>query len=268
MAERIFLSYAQQDRAIADRVQEHLRDYGIISALDAVIVDPRKGIEAGDSIRAAIRRQMVTANKVVMIISPNSAGSLWVNYEAGMASALGKPVYVIARPGMEDSELLQAFEGVDSVVIDTLRGDPAMTGAQERFKKPPRRGRGFQTWEESKWNGPGHKAVEREAGTKWKGKRGRIDLRLVDREEGHSVLVEIKASYWDRMAPHRVRPNALRHARQLWRLVDAELEGGPVLPAIVYPVEPETPGRKEEIEAILHERSIQVVWRELDLDAL
>lgn len=143
-----------------------------------------------------------------------------------------------------------------------------MTGTHEGFKKSVRRGRRFQTWEESKWNGPGHEALEAAVHTEWKGRRGRIDLRLVDREEGHSVLVEIKASDWDRMAPHRVQPNALRHARQLWRYINAELEGGPVLPAIIYPVEPETPGRKAEIEAILNERYIQVVWRELDLDAL
>jgi hypothetical protein len=54
----------------------------------------------------------------------------------------------------------------------------------------------------------------------------------------------------------------------LWRYIHGEGEDRPVLPAIVYPVEPQTPGRKEEIEAILHERYIQVVWRELDLDAL
>jgi len=143
-----------------------------------------------------------------------------------------------------------------------------VTGGHESFGKRVRRGRRFQTWERSKWSGLAHEAVETEAQTGWKGKRGRIDLRLVDEEEGHSVVVEMKASDWDKMAPHRVRPNALRHARQLWRYINAELEGGPVLPAIVYPVEPKTPGRKEEIEAILHERYIQVVWRELDLEAL
>jgi hypothetical protein len=110
--------------------------------------------------------------------------------------------------------------------------------------------------------------VETEASTGSKGRRGRIDLRLVDEDEGHSVVVETKATDWDKMASHRVRPNALRHARQLWRYIDAELERGPVLPALVYPAEPNTPLRKEEVEAILHERFIQVVWRELDLDAL
>ena len=108
--------------------------------------------------------------------------------------------------------------------------------------------------------------MEIEASTAWRGRRGRIDLRLVDDDEGHSVVEETKATDWDKMAPHRVRPNALRHARQLWGYIDAELEGGAVLPALVYPAEPNTPGRKDEIEAILHERSIQVVWRELDLD--
>jgi hypothetical protein len=143
-----------------------------------------------------------------------------------------------------------------------------MTAADEPFGKRVKLGRRFEVWERSRWNGPGHEAVQTEASTAWKGRRGRIDLRLVDEEDGHSVVVETKATAWDKMAAHRVRPNALRHARQLWRYIDAELEGGPVLPAVVYPAEPNTPGRKKEIEAILHERYIQVVWRELDLDAL
>jgi hypothetical protein len=130
------------------------------------------------------------------------------------------------------------------------------------------RGRRFEEWERSKWDKPEHADVEVEASSSWRGKRGRVDLRLIDTEEGHTVLAEIKASNWDRMAPHRIRPNVLRHARQIWRYIEAELENQPVLPALVYPNEPATPGRKEEIESILHERLIQVVWRELDIDAL
>lgn len=144
-----------------------------------------------------------------------------------------------------------------------------MTGAREAFRMRVRLGRLFETWERSKWNRPGHEGKKAEAPTAWKGKGGRIDLRLMlDDGEGHSVVVEMKASNWDKMAPHRVRPNALRHARQLWRYIHAELKGGPVSPAIIYPVEPQTPGRREEIETVLRERSIQVVWRELDLDTL
>jgi hypothetical protein len=142
-----------------------------------------------------------------------------------------------------------------------------MSRGDSAFSKRVRRGRHFEIWERSRWNSPGHEGAKAEAWTSFKGRRGRIDLLLRDEEEGHSVVVETKATDWDSMAPHRVRPNALRHARQLWRYINAELEGGPVIPALVYPAEPITPGRKEEIEAILNERFIQVVWRELDLGA-
>ena len=143
-----------------------------------------------------------------------------------------------------------------------------MGSSKDAFRNNLSRGRRFQEWERSKWTRPEHKDAEFEASTTWNGKLGRIDLRLIDLGEGHTLLVEVKASNWDRMAPHRVRPNALRHARPIWRYIEAELIDRPVLPAIVYPSEPDTPGRKEEIEGILHERLIQVVWRELDIDAL
>jgi len=129
-------------------------------------------------------------------------------------------------------------------------------------------GHDFEDWERSKWTDPSHAGKQAEAPTEWKGRRGRIDLRLIDHEEGHTILVEIKAADWDAMKPHRVRPNALRHARQLWRYIKAELTDRPVLPALVYPTEPSTPGRKEEIESTLNERLIQVVWRELDIETL
>ena len=141
-----------------------------------------------------------------------------------------------------------------------------MAGSEDTFQKRASRGRRFESWELSKWADPEHTAVEAEAASSWKGKRGRADLRLIDTEEGHTILVEIKATDWDKMAAHRVRPNALRHARQIWRYINAELADRPVLPALVYPSEPEMPSRKEEIERMLHERLIQVVCRELAFD--
>lgn len=121
-----------------------------------------------------------------------------------------------------------------------------------------KRGRKFERWERSRWK----EEIEAEATTEWKGKRGRLDIRWLDEEEGHVVVVELKATDWDTMADHRIRPNALRHARQTWRYIEAELKEYSVSPALVYPSSPTTPGRKEEVEAILHEQAIQVVWRD------
>lgn len=124
------------------------------------------------------------------------------------------------------------------------------------------RGRAFERWERSQWSGEPGEEVRFEAPTQWKGKPGRVDIRLVDTKAGYSVVVEIKATDWDAMKPHRVRPNALRHARQIWRYIKAALQDRDVVPALVYPPPPKTPGRKEQVEAILYEQSIQAVWRE------
>ena len=94
------------------------------------------------------------------------------------------------------------------------------------------------------------------------GRRRRIDVFIDDGEEWVSI-VEIKRSDWDRMRPDRVRPNALRHARQTWLYIEPFLEhsGGYVCPGILYEKLPTTPGRVAEVESILHERGLQVVWQ-------
>ena len=131
-----------------------------------------------------------------------------------------------------------------------------------QFFKNVSRGRKFEEWERSHWNSGVNTAAEFEASTLWKGKRGRVDIRLKLEEDGQTVLVEIKATNWDRLKEHRVRPTTLRHARQIWRYIEDHLSPLDVIPALVYPSPPTKPGRKEEIEEILNDRLIQVVWRE------
>ena len=47
---------------------------------------------------------------VVVIMSDNSAKSQWVNYGAGMAAALERPIVVIGRKGSGKSALLAPLE--------------------------------------------------------------------------------------------------------------------------------------------------------------
>jgi len=130
------------------------------------------------------------------------------------------------------------------------------------FQNKVNRGRQFARRELSQWDGESHGDVEVEAPVLWKGRRGRVDIKIIDHEGGHAVLAELKATDWDSMESHRVRPNALRHARQVWAYIHATLEDGPVVAAVVYPFSPRTPGRKHQVEGILNERAIQVVWRD------
>jgi len=125
-----------------------------------------------------------------------------------------------------------------------------------------RLGKAFEQAEKSGWLDLPDESPKFEAPTVWEKRRGRVDIMLPHPDVGYNVLIEIKATDWDAMAPHRVRPNALRHARQLWRYIEAGLAAGEVAPALVYPVAPADPERKQLIESILEEVGIQVVWRE------
>lgn len=134
--------------------------------------------------------------------------------------------------------------------------------ASYEFHKRISRGRAFEKWERDRWTGDVNSAAEFEASTQWKNKHGRVDIRLKLEEDGNIVIVEIKATSWDKLKEHRVRPTALRHARQIWRYIEDHLSSMDVTPAIVYPFPPKTPGRKEQVQEIMDERLIQVVWRE------
>lgn len=116
MSEKIFLSYAHQDRNIAERIEGHLREHGIIETSDVEFFDPQKDIQAGDNIRETLKNAMTASTTVVIITSPNSAQSQWVNYEAGMASALGKRIVVVGV-GSSGSEFVQALENVQMIEI-------------------------------------------------------------------------------------------------------------------------------------------------------
>lgn len=94
-----------------------------------------------------------------------------------------------------------------------------------------------------------------------RGRKGRVDV-LIDMADQGVGLVEIKDTDWDAMSPTRVRPNALRHARQVLGYVDhflASVRGG-VCAAVTYTQRPTTPGRAVIVEAILNDRLIQVGW--------
>lgn len=97
-------------------------------------------------------------------------------------------------------------------------------------------------------------------------RHGRIDW-LGEIEGARAALVgEIKQSDWDRMAPGRVRPNARRHGRQLWRYLDspevATVGQAWVQLFVEYPRRPITAGRAQEIEDVLAEYGVTVSWVE------
>lgn len=117
MTERIFLSYAQEDRALAIDIKQKLREHGIISEEAVDIVDPYTTLTTGDDFRQKIRMQMNGADRVVIIASDSSIQSDWVNYEAGMAFALDKPVVIVAKTKAAERLFRDTFDNARLITL-------------------------------------------------------------------------------------------------------------------------------------------------------
>lgn len=130
---------------------------------------------------------------------------------------------------------------------------------RRHFHKLVQRGREFEKKEKREWISIKDGEPEFEVCTvSPKGRRGRIDIRIEEMNDYVSV-VEIKATDWDHILPHRVRPTVLRHARQIWRYIEAELaEKSDVCPGIVYPSVPSDSSRRKTVETAMPEGSSTV----------
>lgn len=132
MVEKIFLSYAHQDREFAEQIAKRFKEPGPIASPNPVILDS-KDIPAGANIREAIKDQIASADKIVIIASPSAKQSQWVNYEAGVASALGKPIIVVNSHEMAGRLLPNTIEGATFV---TLPQSSKKNWPHRKFRKP------------------------------------------------------------------------------------------------------------------------------------
>ena len=99
-------------------LEEHGHDTG-----DMSFIDPRVDTRIGDDIREAIKQKMCSASNVVIIVTPNSAKSQWVNYEAGMASALGKPIILIRSKDAKDVDFVTSLADAQFIEIGNGSGE-------------------------------------------------------------------------------------------------------------------------------------------------
>ena len=133
---------------------------------------------------------------------------------------------------------------------------------KSKFLENVRRGREFESEERAGWSHIAREHIKFESPTTWASRRGRVDIK-VDEGESYIAIIEVKATLWDNLKPQSIRPTAQRHVRQIWRYADDQLEnhGKEVCPALVYEYEPTDPSVRAEVEQILNDCLIQVVWR-------
>jgi hypothetical protein len=97
-SDSVFLSYAANDKSRVPKVVGELKLRGVLGERDKVI-DSTSLFVSGFSVRDQVQKAIEGASKVIVIWSGHGAKSEWVNYETGMADALGKPIFVVIQKG-------------------------------------------------------------------------------------------------------------------------------------------------------------------------
>ncbi len=114
----VFLSYAFHDKTKIQKVLDKLTARGILSPHE-VWVDSSE-IVAGSSWRGQIRDAIENSSKFVVVWNNEADTSDWVNYETGMAEALGKPILVVVPMG-ETSRIPRNLKETEVIEIDEIK---------------------------------------------------------------------------------------------------------------------------------------------------
>jgi hypothetical protein len=92
----VFVSYDSRDAARVEDMLALLRDRGLVSGTD-VVTD--QSLEPGVSLRDTVRKAIQDASSIVVMWTEAAAQSANVNYELGMADAVGKPIVLVNLDG-------------------------------------------------------------------------------------------------------------------------------------------------------------------------
>lgn len=101
---RVFLSYSSVDKRVARRVAKTLDEIGVAYFLD------QKDVAWGDDVTERITKGLAECSGLVVIVSPASLKSQWVQFEVGHATALGKRIFpFLTHPSLTLPAYLQRF---------------------------------------------------------------------------------------------------------------------------------------------------------------
>ena len=130
-ADHLFISYASQDRAsFVENLATQLHERGYPVWVDNLSPD-YEGIRAGQLWRESLANAVNRAAAVLLIITPDSIRSKWVNAEIQIAHQLQKPILpLVARPvnSAADRALLQGVKLGDHALTDVQQLDFTQMG--------------------------------------------------------------------------------------------------------------------------------------------
>jgi hypothetical protein len=114
----VFISYARVDAPRLRGILKRLIASGLISERDQILKEEDLPAKHG-AVREEVKRRIQSASKVIVVWGTASASSQWVNYEIGLADALGKPIIAV----LPTSDAIALPASLQNVRVVKVAGD-------------------------------------------------------------------------------------------------------------------------------------------------
>lgn len=119
----VFLSHVHEDQYTANVLEEVIKK-ALLGGLEVFNSSNRKSISVGDPWRDVIVERLHSSRTLLVLATPESVSSPWVNFEAGGAWVAGNRVIPCCAKGMTPSSLpapLSHLQAIDLSSSDDLR---------------------------------------------------------------------------------------------------------------------------------------------------
>ena len=109
MTEQTFISYSKKDSEFSYRLADDLKAAGFKIWID-------RSIGGGDDWRRTIESNLEAAGEVIIVVSPQSIASKWVNHEGSMAYSLKKKLFPVLFKAVDSMPpWFEEFQWIDFV---------------------------------------------------------------------------------------------------------------------------------------------------------
>jgi len=109
LTNQIFISYSKKDSDFAHKLANDLKAAGFKIWID-------ESIAGGDQWRETIEKNLKDASEVIIVVSPNSMASQWVQHEGSLAYGWGKQLFpILIEPTETLPPWLEEYQWIDFV---------------------------------------------------------------------------------------------------------------------------------------------------------
>ena len=110
---KVFISFIHEEQDIAEAVQSLLRED--LDTREIFLSSDQWQVFAGEIWLDRIRTELSAAKVVVLLLSQESVGRPWVNFEAGAAWLSGKAIIPVCYGGLAKSNLPKPYSGIQAL---------------------------------------------------------------------------------------------------------------------------------------------------------